>query len=283
MPVKATNIVYALPYPALEAGNLSFPQGSYEPEVRMREDGHSIEIEHRISGAPFIERLIEEGVVNYYCLFSVPKTGIRTLYKTAKVDKVSWEKSVVGQPPRLRPLLIYTGEDRKCKLTAKCGVANLWQGKSITLPKGARLARGEFLDVNNSEYSFLRFAKGNGDEFKRGSFKVLPSNEDGFYFKIEAAPDVFDFVQKNGMDVALRAGILTGIVGQCFSILKYKYKETDEDSNDFPNLRTLSSKLESEYGSDWNDDDFDPMFAATTLYPLQVPSTVIDDDEDESV
>ena len=283
MPVKSSNIVYALPYPALEAGNLSFPQGSYEPEVRMGDDGHSIEIEHRISGAPFIERLIEEGLVNFCCLFSVPKTGIRKLYNTEKVGEISWEKSVVGQPPRLRPLLVFAGKDRKFKLTKKCGVADLWQGKSITLPKGARLARGDFLDVNNSEYSFLRFSKGEGDEYKRGSFKVSPSNEDGFYFKIVAAPDVFDFVQKNGMDVALRAGILTGIVGQCFSILKYKYKETEDDSNDFPNLRTLSSKLESEYGSDWNDEKFDPMLAATTLYPLQIPSTAINDDEDGNV
>ena len=270
MPAKSTTIVHALPYPVLEAGNLSFPQGNYDPNVQMQDDGCSIEIEHRISGAAFIEKLIEEGVVQFCCLFSVPKTGVRIMYQTKRKAIIQWESSIVGQPPRLRPMLVYTGNDKQYKLTKGCGVASLWQGKEITLPKGARLARGSFLDVNNSECSFLRFSK--DKKLEQGICTVSPNHEDGFYFTIKAAPDVFNFIQKKGMDVALRSGILTGVVGQCFSILKYEYSDSNDDYQEFQNLKTLSAKLEKEFGEDWNSDNFDPMLTATTLYRFQVPN-----------
>ena len=270
MSVKSTNIIHALPYPVLEAGNLSFPQGSYEPKIDILEDGCSIEIEHKISGAAFIEKLIREGSVQFYCLFSAPKTGIRTLHETDRTARIEWEASIVGQPPRLRPMLVYTGEDQEYELTQECGVAELWRGKKIILPKGARLARGSFVDVNSSEHSFLRFSR--EAKFERGRCSVFPNHEEGFYFTIKAAPDVFDLVQRKGMNAALRSGILTGVVCHCFSILKYMYKETEDDSNEFPNLKTLSAKLERDFGCDWNDDDFDPMLAATTLYRFDVSS-----------
>ena len=278
MTVKSSPIVHALPYPVLEAGNLSFPEGGYEPSVEMGKDGCSVTIEHKIFGAPFIENLIKEGVVEFYCLFSVPKSGIRKLYKTKKKGKIEWEDSTVGESPKLRPILIYTGEDKEYEFTKECGVAELWQGRKAILPKGARLARGGFLNVKASEYHFLRFTK--DETYDRGSFNVEASTEDGFYFKISAAPDVFNFVQKNGMDQPLRSTILTAVVAQCFSILKYKYKETDDNSNEgFSNLKILSANLEEEYGHDWNDEEFDPMKAATKLYPFKVPSSGQEEDE----
>ena len=278
MTIKSSPVVHALPYPALEAGNLSFPEGSYEPSVKMREDGCSAEIEHKISGASFIEKLIDDDKIGFYCLFSSPKSGIRKLHKTGMTGSIKWENSIVGEPPKLRPILVYTGEDKEHIFTKECGVAELWHGKKIILPRGARLARGGFLNVNTSEYSFLRFEKG---DFAPGIFKVEANTEKGFYFTIRAAPDVFSFVQKHGIEDALRLGILTGVVAQCFSILKHEYKERAEDGNEFGNLKILSAKLEQDYGCDWNDDDFDPMLAATTLYPLRVPSSGKENEEDE--
>jgi hypothetical protein len=277
MSIQSSPIVHALPYPVLEAGNLSFPEGNYEPIVKMCEDGCSVEITHQISGAPFIEKLIDKGLVEYCCLFSVPKSGIRRLYKTEVTGKIEWVDTIVGESPKLRPILIYTGEDKKIKFTKECGVAELWLGKTITLPKGARLARGKFLNVNSSECQFLRFAK--IPELPRGTFNVEANTEDGFYFMVKSSPDVFHFVQRPEMESALRSGLLTAVVAQCFSILKIDYNESDDNSiESFPNLKILSSKLMAEYGYDWNDEEFDPMLAATNLYPFQVPYSVEEDD-----
>lgn len=279
MAMKPNPIVHALPYPALEAGNLSFPKGDYDPIVTMGNDGRSVEIEHKVSGAPFIEKLIEQNEIEYYCLFSSPKSGVRKLFNTTQKGEIRWEDSIVGEPPKLRSILIYTGEEKEYTLTKECGVAPLWQGKKIMLPKGARLARGSFLYVNASENKFLKFEAGEG--YKPGSFKIEPRTEGGFHFCVIAAQDVFNFVQKHGIEDALRGGILTGVAAQCFSILQHDYRETEEDSNEFSNLKALSNKLEHEFGCDWNDDEFDPTLAATTLYPIRVPRAEQEEEDDE--
>ena len=276
MSTKSSPIVYALPYPVLEAGNLSFPDGIYDPKIEMGQDGYSAKIEHHISGAPFIDKLIEEGVVGFYCLLSVPKASVRRLDETSQIGEITWEKDIVSEPPKLRPILVYTGEDKEYTFTEKCGVAELWQGKTINLPKGARLARGSFLNVDSSECSFLRLNK--SENYSRGTIDVEASEENGFSFVITAAPDIYKFVRSGGND-PLRLAILTAVVARCFSILKKHYKENQTDGNDnFSNLKLLSAKLKKEYDCDWNDENFDPMLAATKLYPFQTQNENLDDE-----
>lgn len=279
--MKASPIVHALPYPAIEAGNRSFPEGLYGAELRVSKDGRLVEVEHTISGAPFIEKLIEDDLVRFACLLSVPKAGIRRLIDTGRVGKVDLEDSIMGEPPTLRPVALYVGEDMEHEFTADCGVAELWRGQKITLPKGARIARGSFNKITPSDLSPIRFKQ--KKELPLGTFKVEQSTEEGFYFIVHAASDVFHFVQNPGDHLTLKDTIVTGVVAQCFSILKHEYGESDDEErsiDDFSNLKLLSEKLHSEFGYDWSDDAFDPAEAATKLYPLHVPTMSSGEDED---
>lgn len=193
MTVKSRPVSRALPYPALEAGNSSFPKGRYEPEITEGRDGRSVEIHHKIFGAPFIEKLIEEGKVGFYCGFSVPKAGVRKLHETGRKGKIEWEDSIIGEPPKLQPAVIYTGEDMKHTLTEQCGVAESWQGKTITLQKGARLARGRvpkanasrcpsmtYRELESGKYTALRknLIKEKGSDFQKEFLTVLMDSND---------------------------------------------------------------------------------------------------------
>ena len=273
MSMKASPIVHALPYPALEAGNLSFPTGEYKVSTQVGKDGYSVEVEHQISGAPFLESLIADGVAQFGCLFSIPKVGVRRLDLTdTKKQTICWDTSILGEPPKLRPVLLYTGAEREYKFTKKHGVAEIWQGKKALLPEGAKLARASFFNITSSEYHFLRFK--NKPEYASGSFNVEANTEEGFYFNILAAQDVYDLVQNPGKDAALRLAVLTSAVSRCFEILKEKYREREDDSNEsLSNLTILREKLNTEYGCDWNDEDFDPCLAASKLYPIQIPAS----------
>ncbi len=279
MSVNASPIIHALPYPALEAGNLSFPEGKYLAPAEMGKDGHSIKIEHQISGAPFLKALIEEKKAQFGCLLSVPKVGYRRLFLSeTKKQTVEWEATIVGEPPKLRPVLVYTGEEKEYEFTGEHGVAEIWQGEKVFLPKGAKLARASFLNVNTSKHPFLRPEK--DDTLDPGCLRVEANANEGFYFSIHAAPDVYRFIQNPGTEQALRLSILTAAVSRCFEILKNGYKEDDDNSNDaFSNLKILSDKLCDEFGSDWNDENFDPIHAATTLYPIHVPALADEEDE----
>ena len=287
MSMKSSPIVHALPYPALEAGNLSFPEGQYEADANISKDGRSVEIEHKISGAAFIENLIEDGLVKFACQLSIPKAGVRRLLITERKGVVELDESIMGEPPKLRPVALYYNERieniddaNEYELTEGCGVAEIWQGKKVRLLNGTRLARGDFLNITPSEYHFIRVKT--SEDYDPGTFSVKPNTEEGFYFTVHAAPDVAKFIKNYGKDKTLRNSILTGVVGQCFSILKQDSDGSEEYSMEaFPNLVILSDKIKSQFDYDWTDkDNFDPMRVATMMYPIEVPKMLSDEDED---
>ncbi len=279
MTIKASPVVHTLPYPALEGGNLSFPEGLYEAKATMDKGDRFVEIEHIISGAPFIENLIEQGLVQFSCLLSIPKAGVRRLIETEQKGRVELDKSLNGEPPKLRPVLLYVGEDKEHEFTEKCGVAKIWQGKKITLPRGAKLARGDFFNITPSDYHFIRVRP--SEKRDPGTFSVKPNTEDGFYFTVDAAIDVEKLIRNPGKNRALRYSVLTGVVGRCFSILGDEYSSEENSIEAFPNLRVLSDKLKAEFDCDWTDrDNFDPMLAATIMRPIEVPKALPDEDEE---
>ena len=61
------------------------------------------------------------------------------------------------------------------------------------------------------------------------------------------------------------------VVTACFSILQKKYTEDDgeEGWKSYFNLRQLAELLEDNNCGHWSDEDFDPLEAATALYPYQ--------------
>lgn len=278
--MKKNSLIRALPYPALEAGNLSFSEGDYEVDAVTGKSNYSVEITHKISGVPFFEKLINDGVAKFGCFLSISKAGIRRL-DLSDTDKqiVEWSRDILGETPKLLPVLLYTGDEKEYTLTKEDGVAKIWQGKKISLPKGARLARYNYLNVNSSEYGILRFKQ--EEKHPKGSFTVEANTEEGFYFNVKVAPDIFHFVQASGGKDKLRQAILTNAVARCFEILKNDYKETEDTNIEaYGNLKDLSAKLVDECDYDWNDERFDPSGIATQLYPIRIPDAS-DGEEDE--
>lgn len=280
--MSSAAIIHTLPYPALEAGNLSYPDGKYEAAIKMGDDGRSVKITHKITNAPFLESLITEGTAQFGCYLSVPKVGVRQLHLCQPKkhgQEMKWEDEINAEAPKLRPVLLYTGNERKHSLTKKDGVAEIWQGKEISLPEGAKLARGDFLTINSTEYALLRPRL--NEEYEPGTFNVKPDTEGGFYFAVDAAPDIFSLLQLK-QDPSLRQAILAAVVGQCFAILQKDYSEDDDNSiEDFPNLKVLRQKLQNELDCDWNDEGFDPLLAATRLYPVSISSPHDQEEEEE--
>ena len=135
---RGGEIVRCLPYPVLEDGNLSYPKGDYEVDAKPQDDGTSVIIHHAIQGAPFLDRILQQGKGKYGCLVSVPLTGYRKLHLSDEAyQQVSWDIRVVGEPPMLRPLILSVSEI-SCRLESEDGVAEAWQGQNVTFPRGAR-------------------------------------------------------------------------------------------------------------------------------------------------
>ena len=279
-----------LPHPAIEDGNRSFPQGDYW--VRREPSGNSdtgVILHHKLEGAPFIQKLIEEGKAKFACLVSVPKTGYRKLDISENSEqKISWNSDIVGEPPWLGPCILYVGEDLEGGTWAQGdGVAESWLNQGIYIPKGARLAKGRYLRPSSEiGHTNMLHAKKDGT-MKSGTFKVEPNSNDGFSFSLIASTDIYEFIHAPRGNLALRNSILTHAVSACFHILKTDYdapveddenngnEESGEGSNNqwkqFSNLVALSEWLENKGVLHWSDYGFDAVEVATKLYPIGIP------------
>lgn len=277
-----TSTVQLPPYPALDEGNLSFPDGRYKPVVRSLAGGSSVEVSHKLEGAPLLSRLVDERRARFACLLSAPLTGYRRFCLSAESDSdqtIEWEKGEVGEPPIIRPVLVAV-EDIRHELSDKDGVAGVWQGQTVEFPKGGRLARADFLRPCASLRSLLYIRK-NADRPK-GSFKVASNENEGFHFSVDVAADLHAFLQNPGAHNELYSSIAAHMVSMCFAILREE-QGTDRNNGDekwkhHSNLIMLANLLESKGLPHWSDDDFSPDAVAMQLHPLSLPEDDGDDD-----
>ena len=265
-----------LPYPTIEDGNFAFPEGKYDADFQPSgKNGGTLH--HNLKSAPFIQRLINQGKAEFACLVSAPSMGYRELQRADPLkdqQKISWDLEIVGkQVPMLGPVILYVGDDSNYTLTEKDGVGKFWQNQEICIPKGARLAKRRYLHRLLTIHNLLIIRR--NKDMELGSFTVIEHiQNDSFLFSLEAHPDIFYFLKKHKKSRnKLCESILTHAISGCFSILKDRYRSSNEDGEDcwmrYPNLVTLSDHLHRHIGADWNDTEFDPIRAATELRPIK--------------
>lgn len=267
---RSAETVRFLPYPILELGSLSYDRGEYRVTAIAGADGRSVTLRHEVQGAPLLDSLLREGKARYACLVSVPATGYRRLEQCdASEQRVEWCLDVVGEPPMLRPLILAV-EEVSCKLTSEHGVASAWQGVGLTIPIGARLALHEYLRINSSIHNLVVLE--NDPKMSNGTLNVQQCTEDGFYFSVTAATDVFQFLQNPSGFPNHRLSILTHIVSRCFELLAEVYgiaetSESDTDWTSFRSLKALAVELQEKGLPCWDEEGFDSLEVSTKLYP----------------
>lgn len=271
---KFSDTVRAFPFPVLEDGNLSFPEGEYSPGITNNGDGYSVRIYHKVKDAPLIEYLVNEGRAACCCTVSVPITGYRELFVGDGFNQdVQWDKNWVGEPPVLRPLIVCK-ELINHKLCVEDGVHNMWVGQKISFNKGAKIAIGPDFRPVSSIQSLLSIDK--DDSLESGQLHINQCTEDGFYFSVKVASDLHKFLQSpgGGDRSKHRRSILIHAISSCFALLSKDYSSEDGDDGwqSHSNLRALAGDMESKGLNVWYEDDFRPEEAATSLYPHQIPS-----------
>ena len=276
-----SNFVRALPYPALEEGNLSYPQGQYEVSIEPGEDINSVVLEHSISKADFISKALEEKLARYGCLVVVPITGYRKLHLSKDARHcVSWDLEIVGESPMLRPLVVAVTEISST-LTSVDEVDDAWQDIPIEIPKGARLATGNYFRSESSLNQMLKIK--HLAEMPEGTFRVQDCTNNGFYFEALVATDLYEFLQAPGEYIRHRNSIYTDIVGHCFEILVRDYQKIDSEDiglSAFSNLRALENELINNNLPTWHDDDFRSYKVALHYHPHKPSDTESNQDDD---
>ena len=276
----ASNAIRAHGHPILETGNLSFPKGRYALDFEAGDDRSSYTITHRISGAPLINRLLNDQRARYACIVSSPISSYRVTHVSGDAQhEVRLDADELGEPPMFTPVILGSETQEITLDASRDGVHRIWDKQKISLQKGSRLALGSVIQLESSILHLLSLHE--DANLKDGQFVVEPESEP-FRFRVNVGKGLHKFLRYRFCEH--RKSIMTHIVTACLARLRHDYSGDDGEtgSKSHSSLRTLADFLEQQGHGHWADDDFRPEKVATALYPLELPkNTPSDLGEDE--
>lgn len=258
----------ALPWPVLEAGNGSFPNGEYTVTCENRETGQSFILRHYVQDAPLIKQWQDEGKIEYVCTVAAPRSMYRKLHKSGTPEQlIAWQQQDLGEFPMFTPMLVAREYIRHIAVAESDGLNPLWNGRELILPKGSRIAIGPTFKFKSGIDGMLEFVE--DKDLPDGQFRVMDSADDGFKFKVHLATNLHQHLKFRRDDPAGK-NIMVSIVSAAMSLLQRKYADDNEEEGgwrSFPNLSGLADLLQENGVSHWSDENFQPEWAATKLYP----------------
>ena len=263
----------ALPWPILEAGNVGYPKGVYRVVVdyqRVKTLGKAVSITHEIEGAPLIQRWMSARKLRFACAVAVPRSAYRALEESSEATQVlQWEPEDLGSHPVFSPMILANEPIEHAVDAARDDLDPLWNGLTLKLPKGARVAIGQIFALKSGLLGLLDFSL--EESLQAGQFKVEPSQEDGFKFKVRLAHDLYGYL-KGGRKEEAGANIMTHVVSAALGVLASKYGMNDDNEGwrSYPNLEALATLLEQRGLPRWSEETFDPAWVATTLHPHRI-------------
>ena len=257
----------AVPWPVLAAGNGSFVEGVYGVRLKPGAPGRSFSLIHEVENAALITNWIRGGKAKFICTVAAPVSAYRKVHVSASPEQeIDWRPDDLGSHPLFTPMIVMASDLRHKVDATRDGLDRLWHGKILHLYKGSRIAICSTFALQSGVLGLLDFRL--REDFDPGRFKVEPSQEEGFTFKIHLAKDLFDYL-RYGRQAPAGRNIMTHIVSAALSVLRRDYASDDgeEGWESYPNLVAFANQLEEKQLGHWCDDDFDPAFVATSLYP----------------
>ena len=257
----------AFPWPVLEAGNASYENGIYSVACEDQTQGESFFLYHSVKNAPLLEKWAESGQLAFVCTVAAPRSMYRTLQASPDPEQlVRWDPADLGEHPMFTPMLVARDEISHVVDAETDGLSQIWQGRELFLPKGARVAVGPTFKFQSGISGMLDFSL--DKDLNPGEFRVEDSSEDGFKFKVYLAANLFQHLRHHRREI-VSGNIMVHIVSAALGILKRDYAMDDdaEGWKSYHNLVGLAELLEEEGLGHWADDDFRPEQAATRLYP----------------
>ncbi len=264
----------AFPWPVLEAGNNSFPNGVYKVACHDKEAGKSFELRHELRGATLIEQWAEQGKLDFVCTVAAPRSMYRTIHKSdAPEQLIAWQQQDLGEYPMFTPMIVAKENIQHTTDAVSDGLSRIWNGRELLVPKGGRVVVGHTFKFKSGISGLLDF---NLDkDLALGQFRVQPSNEDGFKFKVHLAENLYQHLRHHREEIVGR-NIMVHVVSVALSILQRDYSTDDEDEGEgwqsHRNLIGLADQIEQKGFHHWSDEKFQASLVATGLYPHIIPS-----------
>ena len=264
----------AFPWPVVEAGNGSFPKGTYTVVCEDKDVGKSFLLTHSVQGAKLIEGWIDAGLLKFVCGVAAPISMYKRMHVSSGPEQlIEWDREDLGEYPLFTPMVVADKDIQHTVDAELDGVSHFWHGAELRLPKGARVAICSAFGFQTGITGLFKFNV--DDSLSAGRFRVEPSSEDGFKFIVHLAKDLFDYLQYHRRETD-GTNIMIHIVSASLAHLQRDYSNDSDDEGwrSYRNLVGLAESLEQRGLSGWWEENFTPEVVATALYPhVLAPST----------
>ena len=234
---------------------MDWKHARYRTTVRVSTGG--AEVSNELVDAPELEALVDQRQAAWAVEVRCPKTLYAQTHQRGTPEfKLLWDPLDVDGRLFLRPGLIAT-----CNLSLPTTglIDSIWEAPALEVPTGWWLAQGRTCTSEGLAESLLRFVR-DGDR-KLGTMSVAPDMGSGnLRFIVKLAPDLYDHRLKD-RDVQI-AGLIAA-----FSQLRQSLPEDEPDNTV---LDTVRARLEDAAVPTWDEEDYDPALAATTIEAFTV-------------
>lgn len=264
------------PYPVLAKNSLDYlPEFHYKIQHRRSEDrnGSFIVVGHEISNGNLVAKLVSEGKAAFACTLTSAHSAYREVFvedknRNLKYDqKLVWDEQKVVFPLLFQPAVVALREINNLYLSGAAGVHSIWRGDTVSFPKGSVLAIAPFWQSQNTLQSLLRIRK--SEDLPEGCYEVKEAEVEGFYFLVEAHPELFESLQKPGRSPRHRDSIYTAALAEGFRILESKFRK-EEDWKNHHNLRSLDAEMKRKNITPWYEEGFSANRVAATFHPHKI-------------
>lgn len=271
-------------YPVLASNTLDYlPEFRYKTQ-NTRSEGKEesfITIRHEISEKNLVARLISEGKAAFACTLTSAHSAYREVFvenrnRSLKYKQnLFWDSRKVLFPLLFQPAVVALCEISNLYLSRTEGVHEIWRGSVVSFPKGSVLASAPFWQSQDMLRSLLRIR--NVEGLPKGCYEVTGVEEQGFYFLVQASPDLFKSLQSPGKSPRHRDSIYTAALSEGLGILHRQYKEQESWKNHH-NLRSLNSKMKKKKIKAWYEEGFSANRAAAAFHPHKIDTDFYADD-----
>ncbi len=271
----------AFPFPVLSESSICYvDRVSYEAKISRPLTGGDIVVRHQLSGKNLVASLIENKRAKFACVVAVPMTMHRKVYSMNDRENYSEEnegqifamqnipcdEEELSKAPKLRPIIVCTESVGPKLVMESYGLDPFYDREHIHFPDGAIIADADWKDFKGHG-SILRIRNDDGREF--GTFDVTISETEGFYFVVSVGPKLFQFLQHPGERGDRCMDILTHAFTSGLAKL-HANKTLCKTWRNYQTLQVLHQDLTARGIKTWEEEDFSPELAATTIHPHDV-------------
>ena len=260
------------PFPVLASDSLCYADGvSYNAHISSVEQSGEISVAHRLTGNNLVASLVADQRAKFACVVSVPLTMLRVTYshqgggELSADQRIQFEKNELSGTPKLRPIVVCTEEFGPTPVQPPHGLDDFYAGDHVRFPDGAIIADAGWMQFG-AHGSILRIKKG-GEDMLPGTLHVTISTEDGFYFIVTVASDLYTALQNPNGQNEHRMSVLTCAFSAGLAQIQRDRDLRDRDWKEYQSLQILHRDLEARGLPTWEDSAFSPELTASTIHP----------------